>query len=74
MTSDAYNAEVGDSILDTHLGSGSSRIAAYEMGFDFTGTEIDTEYFEAQEDRFEKHCRQLNFCPFCGERFSWARG
>ena len=59
-------AQVGDSILDTHLGSGSSRIAAYEMGFDFTGTEIDTEYFEAQEDRFEKHCRQLNLFEFVG--------
>ena len=35
-----------DMILDTHLGSGSSRIAAYDMGFDFVGTEIDTEYFE----------------------------
>ena len=29
-------AKQGDKILDTHLGSGSSRIAAYEMGFDFT--------------------------------------
>lgn len=59
-------AQVGDSILDTHLGSGSSRIAAYEMGFDFTGTEIDTEYFEAQEERFKKHCRQLNLFEFVG--------
>ena len=34
-------AKEGDKILDTHLGSGSSRIAAYNMGFDFTGCEID---------------------------------
>ena len=39
-------AKKGDKILDTHLGSGSSRIAAYDMGFDFIGIEIDKEYFE----------------------------
>jgi site-specific DNA-methyltransferase (adenine-specific) len=44
----------GSSILDTHLGSGSSRIAAYDMGFDFTGFEIDTDYFEASEKRFNQ--------------------
>ncbi len=41
-------------ILDTHLGSGSSRIAAYKLGFDFWGCEIDKDYFEAQEKRFKE--------------------
>jgi site-specific DNA-methyltransferase (adenine-specific) len=45
-------AKQGDKILDTHLGSGSSRIAAWDMGFDFWGYEMDSEYFEAQEKRF----------------------
>jgi site-specific DNA-methyltransferase (adenine-specific) len=45
-------AKPGDKILDTHLGSGSSRIAAYKMGFDFWGYEIDTDYWQAQEKRF----------------------
>lgn len=49
-------AKAGDKILDTHLGSGSSRIAAYKMGFDFWGTEIDKEYFDAQEKRFREEC------------------
>lgn len=49
-------AKPGDIILDTHLGSGSSRIAAYQMGFDFIGCEIDKEYFEAQELRFREEC------------------
>lgn len=53
-------ANPGDKILDTHLGSGSSRIAAYDMGFDFTGYEIDKDYFEAQEKRFQTHIRQLD--------------
>jgi len=52
-------AKEGDKILDTHLGSGSSRIAAYEMGFDFTGYEIDKDYFEAQEKRFQQRTSQF---------------
>ncbi len=49
-------ANKGDKILDTHLGSGSSRIAAYSLGFDFYSTEIDKEYFDAQEKRFNHEC------------------
>ena len=48
-------AKPGDKILDTHLGSGSSRIAAYDMGFDFWGYELDSDYFEAMEKRFKTH-------------------
>ena len=59
-------AKSGDSVLDTHLGSGSSRIAAYDMGFDFIGTEIDTDYFNAQESRFNEHRQQLSLFEFAG--------
>ena len=52
-------AKQGDKILDTHLGSGSSRIAAYNLGFDFVGCEIDEDYFKAQEERFQKHTAQI---------------
>ena len=51
-------AKEGDRILDTHLGSGSSRIAAYDMGFEFVGYEIDKDYFDAQEKRFTNHIQQ----------------
>ncbi len=51
-------AKPGDTILDTHLGSGSSRIAAYDLGFDFTGYELDKDYFKAQERRFADHINQ----------------
>ncbi len=54
-------AKPGDRILDTHLGSGSSRIAAYDLGFDFVGIELDKDYFEAQEKRFAEHIKQPNF-------------
>ena len=53
-------AKPGDRILDTHLGSGSSRIAAWDAGLDFVGCEIDKDYFEAQERRFQAHAAQLN--------------
>lgn len=46
-------ANTGDKILDTHLGSGSSRIAAHKLGYDFVGFELDKEYFDAQEERFK---------------------
>ena len=52
-------AKPGDKILDTHLGSGSSRIAAYDAGLDFVGCEIDKDYFKAQEERFSAHSAQL---------------
>jgi hydrogenase expression/formation protein HypE len=58
-TSGAY-AKPGDKILDTHLGSGSSRIAAYDAGLNFVGYEIDKAYFDKQEKRFAEHSAQLN--------------
>ena len=46
-------AKQGDKILDTHMGSQSSRIACFDMGFDFIGCELDKDYFDAGNKRFE---------------------
>jgi len=47
-------------IIDTHLGSGSSAIAAYDFDIsEFVGCEIDKEYYEAAVKRFETHKMQL---------------
>jgi site-specific DNA-methyltransferase (adenine-specific) len=54
-----HYAKEGDLILDTHLGSGSSRIAAYKAGLDFTGFELDAEYFAASVKRFNEYKLQL---------------
>ena len=51
-------AKPGDRILDTHLGSGSSAIACYNMGFDLEAYEIDEDYYKGAVDRLEKHKRQ----------------
>lgn len=56
-------AKPGDKILDTHLGSGSSRIAAYDLGFDFYACELDKDYFDSQEERFQTHIKQQRFTP-----------
>lgn len=53
-------AKAGDAILDTHLGSGSSAIAAHDGGFEFTGIELDEEYYNAAKERIMLHQRQLN--------------
>lgn len=52
-------AKKGDKILDTHVGSGSSRIAAFDYNFDFVGFELDKEYFDNQEKRFIEHKMQI---------------
>ena len=53
-------AKSGDTILDTHLGSGSSRIAAWDAGLNFVGCEVDPDYFKLQEERFQSHTAQEN--------------
>lgn len=54
-----YAENIHRSILDTHMGSQSSRIAAYDMGFDYVGCELDKDYFEAGNKRFEQYKSQL---------------
>ena len=51
-------AKEGNLILDTHVGSGSSRIACNDMQFSFTGFEIDTDYFNAQQKRYANFVAQ----------------
>ena len=52
-------AKEGDRILDTHLGSGSSAIAAHYGGFDFVGMETDKDYYDAACKRFDDETAQM---------------
>ena len=45
-------------ILDTHLGSGSSAIAAHYFGVDFVGCELDKDYYDAACERLEQETKQ----------------
>lgn len=49
-------AKEGNRILDTHLGGGTSRVAAYMLGYDFFGCEINPEYFKSAEEYFRMEC------------------
>lgn len=55
----ANYAKPGQRVLDTHLGSGSSAIAAHYFGVDFVGCELDKDYFESAKKRFEQQTAQL---------------
>jgi site-specific DNA-methyltransferase (adenine-specific) len=52
-------AKQGDKILDTHVGSASSLIACYDMGFDYIGFEIDEDYYNMAQKRIEENKAQL---------------
>ena len=52
-------AKEGDKILDTHVGSGSSLIACYDMGFDVWGYEIDPIYYQKATERINDYTAQL---------------
>ena len=52
-------AKDGDKILDTHVGSASSLIACYDMGFDYVGFEIDEEYYRLAKERLDDEMAQM---------------
>ena len=54
-------AEKGQTILDTHLGSGSNAIAAHytQMG-EFVGVELDADYFIAAKARIDQETKQVD--------------
>ena len=56
---DYAKVEPGMKVLDTHLGSGSSRISAHKNKLNFVGFEIDKEYYDKQEKRFADYVSQL---------------
>ena len=65
-------AKPGDKILDPMMGSGSSRIAAWDMGFEYWGCELDSDYFSGQEKRFAAHtAKPLLFQP--GEMYNFEQ-
>lgn len=51
-------AKQGDKILDTHVGSASSLIACYDMGFDAVGFELDKDYYEQSKARLDYFIKQ----------------
>lgn len=54
-----HYAKPGDRIFDPMMGSQSSRIAAYKLGFDYVGCELDKEYFAKGCERFDRECHGI---------------
>ena len=65
-------AEPGQRILDTHLGSGSSAIAAHYFGCDFVGTELDPDYHKSAVERFNHETKQRDLFQQSDLRFEDA--
>lgn len=51
--------EAGAKVLDTHLGSGSSRISANKNGLNFVGFEVEEEYFNKSCKRYDDFVSQV---------------
>ena len=51
-------AKPGFKLLDTNSGSGSFRIAAYDLGFDLDSCENDADYCRDNEAQFQNHIKQ----------------
>ena len=54
-------AKDGDKIIDTHVGSASSLIACYNLGFDYIGFELDKQYHEMAQQRIDSVKSQVRF-------------
>ena len=54
----ANYAKPGQKIFDSHMGSGSSAIAANNLGFEYVGCELDSDYYEAACKRIAHHASQ----------------
>ncbi len=59
-------AKPGDKLLDTHVGSGSSLIAAIGGGYDYTGFEIDPDYYRQAYERIERETAQMTIFNYFG--------
>ena len=56
-------AHEGGVIFDPMMGSQSSRIAAYKLGYDYVGCEIDQDYYRKGCERFDKECQGTIHTP-----------
>ncbi len=52
-------AKSGYKIIDTHVGSASSLVACYDLGFDYVGFEIDEEYYRMAKERLDAEMDQI---------------
>ncbi len=64
----ANYAQRGQKIIDTHVGSASSLIAAHKAGLQFVGFELDQEYYKAATVRYERETAQISMFDFLEQK------
>lgn len=57
-------AQVGDIILDTHVGSASSLIACHNTGHEFVGFELSEHYYNISKERYQQETAQMRLTDF----------
>lgn len=60
--------ERGQKIIDTHVGSASSLIAAHRAGLRFVGFELDPDYYAAAVRRYERETAQLSIFDYLEQK------
>lgn len=60
--------ERGQKIIDTHVGSASSLIAAHKAGLRFVGFELDPEYYSAAVRRYERETAQITLFDYMEQK------
>lgn len=60
----ANYAKRGQTVLDTHVGSASSLIAAHKAGLNFVGFELDPDYYKAAQERYKRETAQLSIFDY----------
>lgn len=66
-------AKPGQKIFDSHGGSFSHAIAAYDLGFDLDIIELDPDYFKAGKERYDSHvlkCEEIKQLGFARTELS----
>ena len=61
-------AKPGMKLLDTHVGSASSLIAAHDAGLFYVGFERDSKYYELSKSRLEEHTAQMRLSDWMEEK------
>lgn len=61
-------AQRGMKVLDTHVGSASSLMAAHDAGLQYVGFENDKYYYDLSKERLEEHTAQINIFDFLEDK------
>ena len=62
----SVSSEVGDTVLDPFMGSGTTAVAALKSGRKFKGSELNKEFYELAKKRIVDESQQENIFSLLG--------